>query len=312
VRRALHTVVLRWSGRRAERTLELEARTTSTRLRWAAPATTVSVSGVHGGAGATTLCLLLAHAVARFGAAPALAVDLAGRGRGGLAVLGGAGGKTTAEATALLAVFEDVGLDRPFGVNDAGVRIVGTHPDGIDELDRRSETLVARLVEAIDCGADDAQLGGLARLAVRDDASWQAVRWDNEQLAEAVARILDQAFARHALVVVDLGMLDSELLARTVAVRSDLHVWVLPDRAHALEIAARRLPLLSFEPSGREAIAVWQVAEASSSATRLSALGDLRGCPVVRMANHGGERVGWPERLLSCLSGVGELCELAR
>jgi hypothetical protein len=309
---ALRTLVARWSGRRVERALELEVRTTSTRLCWDAPATTVSVAGVHGGAGASTLCLLLAHAIARFGVAPALSVDLAGRGRGGLAVLGGTGGQTTAEATALVAAAEGGTLARPFGINDAGVRIVGTHPDGIDELDRSCETLVARLVQAIDRGADDARLGELARLAVRDDACWQAVRWDNERVTEAVARVLDQAFTHHALVVIDLGMLDSEPLANAVGVRSDLHVWVVPGRAHSLEIAERRLPLVSFEPAGREAIAVWQIGEPSPSPPRLSALGDLRGCPVVRIADHGGEGNEWPARVLRCLSGVSELCELAR
>ena len=312
MRCVLRRLAARYSGTRAERALELETRTTSTRLCWEAPATTVSVSGVHGGAGASTLCLLLAHAIARFGAAPALSVDLAGRSRGGLAVLGGACGQTTAEATALATVVEGSSLARPFGINDAGVRIVGTHPDGIEELDRSCETLVARLVQAIDRGADDARLGGLARRAMRDDASWRAVRWDNEQLAEAVAQVLDQAFKHHALVVVDLGMLDSEPLARTVAVRSDLHVWVVPGRTHSLEIADRRLPLVPFESAGREAIAVWQIGEPPPSPARLSALGDLRGCPVVRVANHGGEGEEWPARVLRCLSGVGELCDLAR
>ena len=289
---------------------ELDARSASTALRWDTPARTVSVAGVHGGAGATTICLLLAHAIARFGSAPALAVDLAGRGRGGLSVLGGAGGQTTAEATARVAAAEDGSLARAFGVNDTGVRIIGTHPDGIEELDRTCETVVGRLVDAIKCGADDARLGQLVRLAMRDDVCWQAVRWDNEQVAEAVAKVLDEAFAGHALVVVDLGMLDSEPLGRTVAVRSDLHVWVVPGRAHSLEIAARRLPLLSLETAGGEAIAVWQASDAPLSPARLSGLGDLRGCPVVRIADHGREG-GWEARLLRCLSGVGELCELA-
>lgn len=269
------------------------------------------MAGVHGGAGATTMCLLLAHAVARFGSAPAVAVDLAGRGRGGLAVLGGACSQTTAEATARVTVADGDTPARPFGVNDAGVRIVGTHPDGIEELDRTCETLVGQLVDAIDRGADDACLGQLVRQAVRDDVCWQAVRWDNEQVVQAVARVLDAAFAHHAAVVVDLGMLDSEPLARSVGVRTDLHIWVLPGRAHSLEIAARRLPLSSFQPAGREAIAVWQADEPALSPARLSALGDLRGCPVVRIADHGGQ-IGWEARLHRCLSGVFELCELAR
>ena len=84
------------------------------------------------------------------------------------------------------------------------------------------------------------------------------------------------------------------------------------DAPHSFEIAARRLPLLPFEPAGAEAIAVWQADEHAPSAKRLSALGDLRGCPVVRLANGGDRGQGWPEMVLRCLSGIGELCELAR
>jgi hypothetical protein len=89
-------------------------------------------------------------------------------------------------------------------------------------------------------------------------------------------------------------------------------VWVLPGRVHSLEIAERRLPAMPFEPAGREAIAVWQLGKSHPSPHRLSALGDLRGCPAVRIANHGGEGDEWPARVLRCLSGLSELCELAR
>ena len=313
MRRPTLPPLLAWLVRRRPRAaLALEASTISSRLAWQPPARTISLAGVHGGAGASTLCLLLAHAVAALGKAPALTVDLAGRGRGGLAVLAGVAGQTTAEGVAAVAAIHGSTLAQPYGVSAAGVRILGAKPDGIEELDRGHETLVARLVEAVDSGADDGRLADLARQAVSDDHSWQALRWDNGQVAAAVARVLDQAGAHHALVAVDLGMLDSEPLARTVGARSDLHVWVLPGRAHSFEIAARRLPLLPFEPAGAEAIAVWQADEHAPSAKRLSALGDLRGCPVVRLANGGDRRQGWPEMVLRCLSGIGELCELAR
>ncbi len=297
---------------RRGRVLELESESTSTRLGWEAPATTFSVVGVHGGAGATTLCLLLAHAISTFGEDPALTVDLAGRSRGGLAVLGGAAGQTTAEGTAAVAAIHGGRLREPFGENEAGVRVLGTHPDGVEELDRSHETLAARLAAALDGGVDDARLGELARLAVREDHSWRALRWDNEQVSEAVARVLDQAVTHHALIVADLGMLDSEPLARVMAARSHLHVWVVPGRSSSLEIAERRLPLVPFESQGREAICVWQAEERPPSPARLSALGDLRGCPVVRLADHGGDGNPWPTKLGHCLSGVSELCELAR
>ena len=296
----------RRGGRRSR-----EAQTTSSRLVWQPPARTISLAGLHGGAGASTLCLLLAEAIAAVGGSPALAVDLAGRSRGGLAVLGGAAGETTAEGTCALAV-RGGQIERPFGVTEHGVRIIGTHPDGVEEIDRNHEAVVARLVEGVTSGVEDHRLAELARLAVRQDQSWQALRWDSEQVAEAVGRVLDQAVAHHALVAVDLGMLDSDRLAKAVEMRTHLHVWVLPGRASSLEIAERRLPRLALEPAGAEAIAVWQTGEASPSAKRLSALGDLRGCPVVRVGNHGDHDGDLPTRMARCLAGITELCELAR
>ena len=204
------------------------------------------------------------------------------------------------------------GVERPFGVTDAGVRVIGTHPDGVEELDRGHESLVARLVEAVEAGTDDARLAELTRLAVREDRGWRALRWDNDQVADAVGHVLDQAVPHHALVAIDLAMLDSEPLVRVAAARSQLHVWVVPGRPRSLEIAERRLPLVPFEPAGGEAVAVWESDGFVPSSKRLSGLGDLRGCPVVRVANHGGEDNDWPTKLHRCLSGVSELCELAR
>jgi hypothetical protein len=276
------------------------------------PGSIVSIAGVHGGAGTTTLCLLLAQAVSAASDTPALAVDLAGRSRGGLAVLGGAAGRTTTEGISAVAAIHAQAVDQPFGINKQGLRIVGAHPDGVEELDRSHETLVARLVEAVRSGADDVRLAELARLATREDRCWQALRWDNEQVVVAVARLLDQAVAHHALVALDMGMLDSSQMATVAECRSRLHVWVVPSRATSLEIAERRLPLIPFEPAGGEVIAVWAADGAVPSAKRLSALGDLRGCPVVRVANHG-DPCGEPmTKVRRCLSGITELCQLAR
>lgn len=288
----------------------LGIRTIAAELGWDGAAT-ISVAGVHGGAGATTLALLLANAIAGTGSGAVVCVDLAGRARGGLAVLGGAAGQTTAEGTAAAAALPDGTLDRPFGVTAEGLRILGTHPDGVESLDRGHETLVARLVEAIDGDADDARLARLARLAASEQHGRQALRWDNEQAAAAVAGVLDRALAHHALVVIDLGMLDSDQLAAVVARRSDLHVWVLPSRPHSLEIARRRLPLIEFEPAGAEAVAVWRAAGHAPSARRLAALGDLRGCPAVRIADHGGGD-DWRAMAQRSLPGLIELCDLAR
>jgi hypothetical protein len=289
-----------------------EAKAMSSRFAWEPPASVVSFAGLHGGAGTTTLCLLLAEALAAFGRAPVLAVDLAGRSRGGLAVLGGASAQTSAENVCAVAAIHGGRLERPFGVNAAGVRIIGTYPDGVEELERIHETTVARLVEAVDADADDARVAELVRPAVRDGRSRQALRWDGDQAATALSRVLTEAAAHHALVAVDLGMLEAEQLAAVVGARSHLHVWVVPARPASLEIARRRLPLLAFEPAGGEAIAVWDAGVGMPSAKRLSRMGDLRGCPVVRVAHHGDPRDDLATRSHRCVSGVVELCELAR
>ena len=298
--------------RRRQGTPLLEVRSSSSQLAWEAPATTISVAGVHGGAGASTLCLLVAHALAACAQAPALTVDLAGRSRGGLSVLGGAAGQASAEATAAVAAIHGGKLERPLGINEAGVRIIGAHPDGIEDIDHSQETLIARLRDAVARESDDARVAKLARTAVREQRSWHALRWDNEQSVNAITRVLDRAIDHHALVAVDLGMLDGEALARAVGARSDLHVWAVPGRASSLEIAQRRLPLVNLEPAGGEVIVVWQAEERAPSSKRLSALGDARGCRVVRMANHGGSRTDWPTRTLQCMSAITELCALTR
>lgn len=280
-------------------------------ITWERPATTVSLAGLHGGAGTSTLCLLLAHAISAGSRSPTLAVDLAGRSRGGLAVLGAADAQATAEAIAAVAI-QGRAVRRPFGVNEAGVRIIGAGPDGVEELDRAYETLAARVFEAVESGADDASLARLARRAAGESDCWQALRWDNDEVVDAVAQVLDHAAPHHGLIAVDLGMLDSSQLATAVARRAHLHVWVLPGRSSSIEIAEQRLPRIPFEPAGYEAIAVWEAEERAPSAKRLSALGDRRGCPVVRVANHGGVDRGWDAMVRRCMTGIEELCELAR
>jgi hypothetical protein len=286
------------------------SRAASDRLAWDAPATTISVAGVHGGAGATTMCLLLAHAITGASRAPALTVDLAGRSRGGLAVLGAAAAQSTAEAIAAVAL-RGAGVQKPFGVNDAGVRIIGAPPNGVEELDRTNETVVARIAHAVETGADDARVAQLARLAVDEDRTWQALRWDNDEVVDAVACVLDRAAPHHSLIAVDLGMIDSSQLGQMVEARCHLHVWVVPARSDSMEIAERRLPLVPFQPAGSEAIAVWQAEDRAPSTKRLSALGDRRGCPVVRIPHHGGAEGDWGAMVHECLSGIEELCGLA-
>ena len=121
-------------------------------------------------------------------------------------------------------------LERPFGVNEPACGSSARTPTGwrsSTAATRRSWRGWSRRSRE---GADDARLAELARFAVREDRSWQALRWDNEQVVEAVARVLDEAAAHHALVAVDLGMLDGDLLAPWSGARSHLHVWVVPAR----------------------------------------------------------------------------------
>ena len=303
---AARTLAIRLRPRRAPRQWKQPSWLES----WEPPARTVTVATVHGGGGASTLTLLLAQAVTS-SAGPALAVDLAGRGRGGLALLAGAAGQTSAEATCALAAVRGDPVARPYGVSAGGVRILGCHADGVEQLDRGYETAVARIVEAAAAAADDGELARAARAALAEERGLRALRWDNGQLTRAVAQVLELAVTRHALVAIDLGLLESDALAAVTAERSDLHVWVLPDRPESLAMAARRLPLAALEPRAGEAICVWATGRgAMPCARRLAALGELRGCPVVRLAQHR-DAAGWPARAENCLAGLEELCALA-
>lgn len=284
----------------------------STSARWTRPATVMTVAGLHGGAGASTLTLLIAHKVASCGDAPVLVVDLAGRTRGGLGTLANAWSQSSTEAAAAIAVVHRGRLARPYGVTPDGVRVMSAEPETLADLERSHETLVAQLVEHIARGVDDCRLGEAARHAVLDDRSYQALRWDSDQVANALGRMLDQAMHHHALVVVDLGMVDSERVAHSVRSRSHLHLWAVPGREDALDIARRRLACHPFQAAAREAIVVWQANGRRPSAKRLSDLGDIRGCPVVRLAHHGERDAGWAAMVDRCLSGLIDLCELAR
>jgi hypothetical protein len=301
----------RWRLRERRRALPLELAARESQLAWGAPATLVCVAGAHGGAGASTLTLLLCELIASAANAPVLAVDLAGHSRGGLAVLSGVAGQTTAEGAAAAAVIHDAPLERPFGVGERGVHVLGASPDGVLELDRTYENLAARLATIVVARAEHERPVPAFEL-LAEARVWEALRWDNEEVAGAIGALLDRARPQHSLVAVDLGMRDSDRVAKIVQARSTLLLWVLPGRATSLEIARRRLPHV---PVGDclEAIVVWESGRSSLSARRLSELGHARGCPVVRLANHGeDEKDGWPERAARCLSGLIDLCELAR
>lgn len=289
-----------------------EAGSSSTQSRWTRPATMISVAGLHGGAGASTLTLLLAHMIVTRVDAPVLAVDLAGRTRGGLGALAGAWSQTSAEAAAAVAVVHRGKLARPYGVTADGVRVMSAEPATLEDLERSHESLAAELVEHIARGVDDRRLGEVARRASLDDRSYQALRWDSDQIADATGRMLDQATRHHALVAIDLGMVDSERLADSIRSRSHLHVWIVPGRDEAMAIARSRLACHPFRPLAREALAVWQANERRPSAKRLSDLGDVRGCPVVRLAHHRDRDAGWAAMVDRCLSGLTDLCDLAR
>ena len=279
-------------------------------LAWSAPATVISVAGVHGGAGASTLTLLLAELIASTGRAPVLAVDLAGHSRGGLAVLSGVAGQTTAEGAAAAAVIHGAPLAQPFGVGDRGVHVLGAAPDGVIELERTYENLAARLATVVQ-PRNDEHAAPRAGDLLAETRAWEALRWDNGEAVEALGMLLDRAAPEHSLVAVDLGMRDSDRVAAVVQSRSALMLWVLPARATSLEIARRRLPLM---PVGDclEAVVVWQTGSSVMSARKLSELGDMRGCPVVRLAHHGDETDDWRLRTARCLTGLIEICGLAR
>jgi hypothetical protein len=297
----------RWHPTRAERRLRRHLADAAPPLPRTGAASAIVVCGVHGGAGASTLTLLLSELGQRGGDKPALAVDLAGPARGGLALLAAAGGESTAEGVAAAAVARGSCLGRPLGATASGVRVMGAPPDVALALGHAHAALAARLAAAIDEGLDDEALGRLARGAAREARAWEALA--DEEARGALGTLLDRACGEHALVAVDLGLGDNPPVATGVHARAALQVWVLPGRSSSLEFARRRLAGAPAVAAA-EAIAVWQSGP-PPSARVLGELGALRGCPVVRLGNHGDARRGWPAMVERCLPGLEELCALA-
>jgi hypothetical protein len=274
------------------------------------PATVITTAGVHGGAGTTTVCLLLAHVIDTAAGNPSLVVDLADHGRGGLALLGGAGTRATAEQIAAAAVHHARGVEA-FAVNRAGVRIVGALPHTIERLERNDETLIAQIIATVESAADDTELAQDLRAALVNYRARHALRWDTGEAAAAVGTFLQAAVLHHSFLGIDLGALESDTFAALAAEHADSHLWVVPGRQHSIEAAAQKLPELPPVNVRGEAIAVWQTDEPLPSPKVLSALGDTRGgVPVIRMANHGSALDPWSAKVERCRTALDEMLRL--
>lgn len=267
----------------------------------------ISVAGAQGGAGATTIGLLVAHAHERASQGPVLAVDLAGPSRGGLALLAGAATPMTAEAVAACTAIHRRSVAEPFALTDASVRILGAMPGVADALERTHESLVAQLAAQVAAGVGDMALGVLARQLLDEHRCWEAIRWDNDEVVDGVGALLDSAVEHHELVIVDLGTLQSAAIANVVAARADLHIWAVPGRLEALELAKRRLPTLDFSTTGEEVIVVWHADPPAPSPARLAELGATRAATVIRFPHYGSGNSAWPQRVSAVEASLGEL-----
>ena len=269
-----------------------------------APGSVVTFAGVQGGAGVSTMTLLACGAVTRASEHPAVAIDLAAATRGGLGGVAGTWSQTSAETTAEL-VIAGGRLARPYTQTQDGVHVISDEPQAAVTIDQTARKLLAATADAVERHAADQEFAALARACVSDAAIEEFAGANPETRRAALHKLVSAARGPHSLVAIDLGLADSELLARH-AVLSDLHVWVVAARRDDLEVARRRL--LSHEVvADRELVLAWLPDGERVGARGLRSLGEARGCPVARFARF--DRAGsWPDRERACRSGLEALC----
>ena len=188
----------------------------------------------------------------RSAARPRSTVDFAGRSRGGLAVLAGAAGQTTAEATCAVAAVHGGRLERPFGVTaarGAGHRRAPGRRRGARPQPR-------------DARGPPGRGGRERRRRQRAWPSWRARRSPRTAAGRRCAGTATRPRRRspgcstrrplhHALVAVDLGMLDGDQLAAVVGARSHLHVWVAAGPAGVARDRRATAPADRLRTAGR-------------------------------------------------------------
>lgn len=273
-------------------------------LARSAPGRVVTFAGVQGGAGVSTMTLLMCGAVTRASDRPALAVDLAPGTRGGLGGHAGAWSQTSAERTAEL-VIEGGRLARPYAQTDGGVHVISDEPEAPIVADRAACELLAEVAAAVRRDAADHELAAIARIAAADAAIDEFAGIDSLARRAALRKLVRAAGGPHSLVALDLGLADVELLTAQ-APFGHLHVWVVCARRDDLEVVRRRLSSHAVVAM-RELVLVWQPDGERIGSRGLRGLGEARGCQVARLArfDHAGS---WAERERACRSGLEALC----
>ena len=280
----------------------------SSALECSAPGSVVTFAGVQGGAGVSTVTLLVAGAITRASERPAVAIDLAAGTRGGLGGYAGAWSQTSAETTAEL-VIAGGRLARPYTQTDGGVHIISDTPQAAIAIDQTARLLLAATAAAVKRSAPDEELAVLARTCVDTASIDEFAGASPVTQRTALHKLVRVARTPHSLVAIDLGLADDAQLAHH-AVVSDLHVWVVAGRRDDLELARRRL--LSHDiVADRELVLAWLPDGERVGSRALRSLGDARGCHVARLACF--DRTGsWADREHACRPGLEALCRQLR
>ncbi|MDQ3678218.1 MAG: hypothetical protein M3401_15715 [Actinomycetota bacterium] len=269
-----------------------------------APGGVVTFAGVQGGAGVSTMTLLLCRAVTRASDRCAVAIDVAVGTRGGLGGLAGTWSQTSAESTAELVIAGGT-LARPYTLTEDGVHIISDEPQAPIAADQIARQLLGETAAAVQRHAADHELAAIARSYAQDAALDDLAGVNPATRRAALEKLVRGARAPHSLVAVDLGLADGELLGQHAGL-SDLHVWVIAARRDDLEVARRRLVTHDIAAE-RELVVAWLPDGQRVGARGLRSLGEARGCPVARLARFD-RASSWPERERACRSALETLC----
>lgn len=291
--------------------LELEAATASTRTAFdAVPGRVVTVAGLHGGAGATTLALSLATAVTAGRGRP-LVMDLAGPASGGLAVLAGVSTSVTPTTMAALRRIPNgpARVQRGLAQTAAGVAVMGALPRADVMLDHYAAGALARIGERARAGTSSEELAELVR-SVAESRLAELTPWGTSA-PDQIAELVDQARRRFGLVVVDLGMAVEPDVTDALADVTDLHLWVTALGPTRRQRAALQLAAHPLRPAGREAVVV-RDDDSGALPTRqefMALLGD-RAAPIVQVPHHGPADEGIGPMVGRTLGALASICDL--
>jgi hypothetical protein len=289
-------------GRRDSAALRGEAAPTP--LRRTAPADVVTFAGVQGGAGVSTLTLLVCLATTAHSDRAALAIDLAAATPGGLGARAGAHSQTTAEATAYLVV-DGHALQRPYARTADGVHVISPVPDTAVRVQSAALRMLSRLADAARAGASPDETAAIVGEGLAEHELEQLIGERSREQRDALHHLIAGSRDPHSLVAIDLGLADPETLI-AFAPHGHLHVWLVAARDDDLELAQRRLRAMPA-CADRELIAAWIPPDETASGRELRALAQTRGCPLVRMATFDA-RADWMQRAATCRRSLEELC----